>query len=139
VGKRILAAAPRDEGHVEHDHGTPRSGSKAFSARKVSVAACPSPCLRLRGGGAALQLRLAPPNEGARARAFGPGIPIVHLLCSRCVHRPMPARRQASGSDGASADLQERLTSLEDEVDFLSVKLKEEEQARRKADRQAHR
>ena len=81
VGKRILAAAPRDEhehGTLEHEHGTPRSGSKVFSARKVAlpVTTFASAAVVRRYSCGSL-----PPSDEARARAFALGIQSVNLLC----------------------------------------------------------
>jgi hypothetical protein len=43
------------------------------------------------------------------------------------------------GSKRTGSDLQGKVVALEDEVDFLSLKLKEEEGARKAAEREAHR
>ncbi len=43
------------------------------------------------------------------------------------------------GSKRTGSDLQGKVSALEDEVDFLSLKLKEEEGARKAAEREAHR
>lgn len=44
-----------------------------------------------------------------------------------------------SKGSGSEKDLLEKVNALEDEVDFLSMKLKEEEQARKASEREAHR
>ena len=44
-----------------------------------------------------------------------------------------------SKGSGSETDLLEKVNALEDEVDFLSMKLKEEEKARKASERETHR